>query len=108
MRKSIATLFVFALAVFAVAPAFAAAPANADLGLEAFLHQIGDLETVAVEKASGRCELPPKQVDNECYCLSVYEPVCGCNGKTYSNSCLASCEIRFWTEGECGNPPATS
>ena len=25
----------------------------------------------------------------DCLCAAVYEPVCGCNGKTYSNACEA-------------------
>ena len=35
-------------------------------------------------------------------CIEVYEPVCGCNDKTYSNSCYAqSAGILSWAEGEC-------
>ena len=35
-------------------------------------------------------------------CILVYEPVCGCDGKTYSNACIAEAEgvLRF-TSGEC-------
>lgn len=40
----------------------------------------------------------------ECSCITVYEPVCGCNGITYSNSCMAECSsIMEYEPGECLN-----
>jgi hypothetical protein len=36
-------------------------------------------------------------------CLKIYNPVCGCNTKTYSNACEAeSFGITTYTSGECG------
>lgn len=38
-----------------------------------------------------------------CFCPTNYQPVCGSNGRTYSNACAASCaqqEVRH--AGECG------
>lgn len=34
-------------------------------------------------------------------CLTVYEPVCGCNGVTYGNACEAEMQGRNWTKGAC-------
>lgn len=43
-----------------------------------------------------------EKIDPNVVCITLYDPVCGCNNKTYSNSCVAAASgISTFTKGEC-------
>jgi hypothetical protein len=55
----------------------------------------------ASEVPGEECVDPAKK-DSDRGCYYIYRPVCGCNGITYSNDCVAEKEgVLHWTEGPC-------
>ena len=52
------------------------------------------------EDSSSPCQINEK--DEDMVCIEIYQPVCGCNNETYSNSCYAVRDgVTSWSEGEC-------
>ena len=46
------------------------------------------------------CLMEPNSHDVAC--IEIYEPVCGCDGITYSNTCYAKrAGLVSWKDGEC-------
>ncbi|HET9506068.1 MAG TPA: Kazal-type serine protease inhibitor domain-containing protein [Hymenobacter sp.] len=46
--------------------------------------------------------IDPTKVNPNGICTMDYNPVCGCNGQTYSNPCVArNAGVRSYTSGPC-------
>ncbi|MGB2086946.1 MAG: hypothetical protein ACPHUE_07465 [Flavobacteriaceae bacterium] len=56
------------------------------------------------EKEDDQTSCINEPISTDTVCIEIYEPVCGCNDTTYSNTCYAAASgVSTWTEGECSD-----
>ena len=52
----------------------------------------------------GNCCVDSSLINESVRCYELYDPVCGCNEITYSNTCYAAANgVLTWEKGECFN-----
>ncbi len=62
------------------------------------------LERAVPPERQAPCVVPPK--GEPMMCTQQYEPVCGCDGRTYGNACVARSQgVQRHRPGRCEDPP---
>lgn len=65
-----------------------------------------DIQMTSPENQSLQAD--PNAEPADCICPEIYQPVCGVDGRTYGNACLAECRgIEIAESGACSTQEAT-
>ena len=69
--------------------------------ISALFFSCNSAKTIASDETKQPSVPCVENTTESCVCLEIYAPVCGCNNKTYPNSCHAKCSGVTYTEGAC-------